>query len=952
MEQKSPRETRLFSAAAAVSSASEVGCVRFEVRVSGVNRIEVVDSTGADCGTVRPVLAGTPTFDEPSRTVRLPIALENRGERKLKAPARLFGWDDDSLTVVSPKGLVKYSDKYLTFTVPDSVMTDPAAPRAGARVWRYDDLLAGAGESQVLAAGGRSRVRWVQLTVHPGVETFRLSFHAEAQRMSNPVPAIAPEEIPAWVYDEANVITDSPLMSGRFLRNIVVVLFKMGATQEERQTAIDLVEGEVVGGRRLFRNDGFYYVRIQDDGTAGPLFAAIKQLKALLQVEGAIAELVGMTGPAYLTANDGPGWNRRRWRLHPDSAQGQNWGLDAISAPHAWGCTTGRHDVAISIVDEGFHSEDDLRGNLHPESDVGLGSLDNYHGTAVASILAAEGNNAVDMAGIMWKAQLRLYDIGLVPSNPLAQLVGAGREAEVIAAAVLDGAKVVNLSRQLKWPYVPGTAADSNIVETFSGGLRLTIQRLELLGYRPLIVVSAGNYDMDAYWAGYPNLQRDFPDRVIVVGAPAKTALGNGDYGGSFARHVKTVNGRQFGSNWGSRVEVAAPGANVGGIGGAGTVVDTLSGTSFAAPYVSGLAGLLWSFDPRLSARDVKDLILDGAVMGGRSINNGPAMNMGPVPLINAYQSLRAAAERSGAPLCGNPVWQDNQGNVFAKRGARWQGTSEQIFTESGPELSPMHSRSMVRFASGTAYEWQNSSWNRTATSHPADNATNLSKLGKSHGDVIHEDTTATASKRNVSPTEEWFNIKLNGSLLVSIKGDPVNPKPAGRQCVRRTADWDCLSYVSTYYGRITSTFSIAYSPAGDQVALSVARDTSSYWVDTKWQYCGWDEYCANHGLSTGPVDSKITFINIPQAKPVRVWTVPASTVDGVGFSEGGTHLLMRRTVFIFNSTNTPWDSFSSRTRTCTTEYWKTEGDGQKLFHLPYLDVAPSTCYKETTFAP
>jgi hypothetical protein len=92
------------------------------------------------------------------------------------------------------------------------------------------------------------------------------------------------------VYDEANIITGSPLMSGRYLRNIVKVIFEPGTPQEQRQAAIDLIEGEVVGGSRLFRTDGVYFVRIQDDGTAGPLMRAKAQLNSLLQVANASAE--------------------------------------------------------------------------------------------------------------------------------------------------------------------------------------------------------------------------------------------------------------------------------------------------------------------------------------------------------------------------------------------------------------------------------------------------------------------------------------------------------------------------------------------------------------------------------------------------------------------------------------------------------------------------------------
>ena len=106
------------------------------------------------------------------------------------------------------------------------------------------------------------------------------------------VPAQTPDTVPAWVYDHAHWEEDSPLMSGTFLRNMVLVVFQAGATQPERQAAVDLINGEVVGGVRAFGDEGFYFVRIADDGTAGPLFRAMGLLESLPQVSIASPELI------------------------------------------------------------------------------------------------------------------------------------------------------------------------------------------------------------------------------------------------------------------------------------------------------------------------------------------------------------------------------------------------------------------------------------------------------------------------------------------------------------------------------------------------------------------------------------------------------------------------------------------------------------------------------------
>ena len=275
---------------------AEAGCARFEVRVSGRDRIEVIRADTVSCGPVQPVLAGTPEFDHAKKRVRLPIALENRGARTLRAPARLYGWVD-SLVVLAPPGLAKnrHTSEYLAFLAPDSVIAGTAERLAGARVWRFDDKLSAEGTAQTLAAGARSQVRWVEVAVHSGVQRFQVTLRAEAGRAGGVVPAEAPEEgIPWRYYSNDNLVFNHPRMSGPYPRNVVMIAFRDEATQEQKQAAIDAIGGEVIGGGW----GGYYYVRIQDDGTAAPLWKAIDLLLALPQVEDAGPDVMAFLGPA------------------------------------------------------------------------------------------------------------------------------------------------------------------------------------------------------------------------------------------------------------------------------------------------------------------------------------------------------------------------------------------------------------------------------------------------------------------------------------------------------------------------------------------------------------------------------------------------------------------------------------------------------------------------------
>jgi subtilisin family serine protease len=155
----------------------------------------------------------------------------------------------------------------------------------------------------------------------------------------------------------------------------------------------------------------------------------------------------------------------------------------------------------------------------------------------------------------------------------------------------------------------------------------------------PLLVIAAGNDGDSAFWAGFPNVRQDFPQNVLVVAASGVSGL----------TLVPP-------SNHGSLVEIAAPGSGIGILDRNGNQT-TASGTSVAAPFVAGVAGLLRSFDPNLTLNEVRQHIIAGA--------RGTA---GGIPLLNAYEALKLAARRPGAPLCGNHVYAAG-GKVWAVRG-------------------------------------------------------------------------------------------------------------------------------------------------------------------------------------------------------------------------------------------------------------------------------------------
>jgi hypothetical protein len=164
-------------------------------------------------------------------------------------------------------------------------------------------------------------------------------------------------------------------------------------------------------------------------------------------------------------------------------------------------------------------------------------------------------------------------------------------------------------------------------------------------GKMPLIVLAAGNDGTPASF-GYPALRTYYPDNVLTVGASTRAWQ------------------RSSMSNNGSGVDVYAPGdSDVTYIKSPqGIVLGYVSGTSFSAPLVSGIAGLLKTFDPTLTPSLLRSLILQGAA--------DDTIRVEGVPVADAYASLKRAAQRPGAPLCGNHVWVSDDDKLTVSRGS------------------------------------------------------------------------------------------------------------------------------------------------------------------------------------------------------------------------------------------------------------------------------------------
>ena len=288
-----------------------------------------------------------------------------------------------------------------------------------------------------------------------------------------------------------------------------------------------------------------------------------------------------------------------------DPSYGTQWAPAAMNLPAAWDATTGSSSTVVAVLDtgvllthpdlvnnlwtnpaDGSHGYNYVDGNTNPTDVLTTGGVvigDAGHGTHVAGIIGATGNNGVGVTGVNWHTSI----MSLRVCGPRYGNTTAGCYLDWVLQALQyaydHGAQVINESFGGQGAFA---AAERDMITAISGpgtGLRKGA----------LVVAAAGNSGVDTTTT--PFYPADYGlSNLISVGALAQdgTKASFSNYG------------------WNS-VDVLAPGQDIystmlaGSFGGSGDY-GYLSGTSMAAPEVSGLAALIFSAHPSWTPAQVK----------------------------------------------------------------------------------------------------------------------------------------------------------------------------------------------------------------------------------------------------------------------------------------------------------------------------------------------------------
>ena len=309
-----------------------------------------------------------------------------------------------------------------------------------------------------------------------------------------------------------------------------------------------------------------------------------------------------------------------------DPYYGSQWNYfdaNGINAPAAWDITTGSSDIKIAVIDSGITNHADLAGQWtggydfisdaliandgdgrdgdpHDPGDwvtsaesasgffKGCGAEDSsWHGTHVAGTIGASANNGMGVAGVNWNSLI-------IPVRALGKCGGY----------LSDIAEGMRWAAGLTVTGVPPNSNPAKVINLSLGGsgscgstFQNAINAVNAAG--SVVVVAAGNSNLNL---DLNNFQPANCSGVITVAAT--------DRGGD----------RAFYSNFGSTVEISAPGGESGTNGvlstiNSGTTIPVsdsyayYAGTSMAAPHVAGVVSLMFSLDPTLTPAEVVQIL-------------------------------------------------------------------------------------------------------------------------------------------------------------------------------------------------------------------------------------------------------------------------------------------------------------------------------------------------------
>lgn len=463
-----------------------------------------------------------------------------------------------------------------------------------------------------------------------GTTSLTVDAAGELRQLPGEADDPASEAIPVKSFEARpdDYADDADGLEGVFVSfNTLLLAFAPDVTVGDANALLTEIGATIVGGIPGVEGEaaGIVVLRvpITDHAAMSALIATLEQDPRVLHVvQDALLETT-----AIPMANDGDptDWT---WQLTPT---GGNYGLELIRVPQMWNLnaalTKADASTPSGVLDTGFA---DPHEDLAYDVNYTPGTVSD-HGTHVAGTVAAVFDNGVGVDGVNPFADLvvRARDASLFATGTVLEVRTSFGEAHLTGLFDLihdrRDVRVINISLGYNWGQAGIDQDTSTVAQELveqQGALFALAQILTVLfnpdfssfADLPMLVVAAGNDSnfgfgtQQARWASpfaYAALEYDLHHVVVVE----SVANGPGGTGGATRSNFSNVGGT-----------LSAPGSNIRSTL-PGNAYGLMSGTSMAAPHVTGLVGYLLAVDPTLTHAEVRSLLIDNgvAVAGGAS---------------------------------------------------------------------------------------------------------------------------------------------------------------------------------------------------------------------------------------------------------------------------------------------------------------------------------------------
>ena len=338
-----------------------------------------------------------------------------------------------------------------------------------------------------------------------------------------------------------------------------------------------------------------------------------------------------------------------------DARFSELYGMQKISAPAAWDLSTGSQATVVANIDTGIaYNHEDLAANMwrnegetpgNGVDDDGNGFTDDYHGfdffsndsdpfdatshgTHTSGTIGAVGNNALGVVGVNWNVRLMAIKI-YSPSG-----------SDTTSAMLINAYNYVRMMKN--------RGVNIRITNNSYGGCgeacgydQATRDAIDALGDAGVLqVFAAGNNGRDIEATPFYPASYTSPSIITVAASDrSDNRVGFSNYGAS-------------------STDLAAPGLGIlSTYNSSSNSYATISGTSMAAPHVTGAAALLASYNPNLSAASLKATLMNsvdalpqwnGVVKSGGRLNVAKALQNPTVCIYELSGTSQTATSAGG----------------------------------------------------------------------------------------------------------------------------------------------------------------------------------------------------------------------------------------------------------------------------------------------------------------